>query len=549
MSYQVLALKWRPKKFKDVIGQKHITQSLKNSILKKKLGHAYIFSGTRGVGKTTIARIFAKAVRCESLDVDGNPCDICPSCIEVSSESSMNVIEIDGASNNSVENVRDLIGNIHYLPTRGNYKVYIIDEVHMLSVSAFNALLKTLEEPPRHVIFLMATTEPEKLLGTVLSRCQRFDCRNIALGELERHVGYIAEQEKIVFESQSLLKQICIQGRGSVRDTLSLLDQVLSFSEDNIIDEEAVVLSLGLARLSFVKKLVSCVLEGNIQELSSFYQKTLLENVSVKNIMTAILDFLYELIRNPGKLNELVQESFLPEAIKESLSLDEIIWIFESLSKDTTWILETYEPEKVFEIALQKICLRRTFFNKVSSQSKNPAVSSTSPLKEESVQKVNREKKKPSSSVMTQPASSIKPKDWVSFFSFLEESSPATASNLEQGSIVEEMKLFDKSLNVQYGFKESAKVFWEHLNENETKTRLEGLISKFFDIPLQGVDIKLNLLTKEQGLKKEFLSVAEKNQKRDELLSEQNKKELKSHPMIQEAEKLFNSKIDKVILN
>jgi len=548
MSYQVLALKWRPKKFKDVIGQKHITQSLKNSIIKKKLGHAYIFSGTRGVGKTTIARIFAKAVRCESLDADGNPCDICPSCLEVSSESSMNVIEIDGASNNSVENIRDLIGNIHYLPTRGDFKVYIIDEVHMLSVSAFNALLKTLEEPPKHIIFLMATTEPEKLLGTVLSRCQRFDCRNIALGELEKHVGYIAEQENVIFENPSLLKQICIQGRGSVRDTLSLLDQVLSFSENNLIDEEAVVLSLGLARLSFVKKLVSSILEGNIQELSNFYQKTLLENVSVKNIMTAILDYFYELIRNSNKLNELVQEKLLSETIKETLSLDEIIWAFESLSKDTTLILDTYEPEKVFEIALQKICLRRTFFNKVSDQS-NKSFSSPSLPKEESTGRVDTEKKKPNLDISSQRTVSAKPKSWESFFSFLEQSSPATASNLEQGSIVEKMKLFDESLKIQYGFKDSAKVFWEHLNENETKKRLEGFISKFFDIPLQGVDIKLNLLTKEQGLKEEFLSVAEKNQKRDELLNEKNKQDLKSHPMIQEAEKLFNSKVDKVILN
>ena len=548
MSYQVLALKWRPKKFKDVIGQKHITQSLKNSIIKKKLGHAYIFSGTRGVGKTTIARIFAKAVRCESLDADGNPCDICPSCIEVSSESSMNVIEIDGASNNSVENIRDLIGNIHYLPTRGDFKVYIIDEVHMLSVSAFNALLKTLEEPPKHIIFLMATTEPEKLLGTVLSRCQRFDCRNIALGELEKHVGYIAEQENVVFENPSLLKQICIQGRGSVRDTLSLLDQVLSFSENNLIDEEAVVLSLGLARLSFVKKLVSSILEGNIQELSNFYQKTLLENVSVKNIMTAILDYFYELIRNSNKLNELVQENLLSETIKETLSLDEIIWVFESLSKDTTWILDTYEPEKVFEIALQKVCLRRTFFNKVSDQS-NKSFSSPSLPKEEVTGRVDTEKKKPNLGISSQRTVSVKPKSWESFFSFLEQSSPATASNLEQGSVVEKMKLSDESLKIQYGFKDSAKVFWEHLNENETKKRLEGFISKFFDIPLQGVDIKLNLLTKEQGLKEEFLSVAEKNLKRDELLNEKNKQELKSHPMIQEAEKLFNSKVDKVILN
>ena len=370
MSYQVLALKWRPKKFQNVIGQKHITKSLRNSLVKKKLGHAYIFSGTRGVGKTTIARIFAKAIRCENLGVEGDPCEVCPSCLELISDASMNVMEIDGASNNSVENIRDLIGNVHYLPTRGQYKVYIIDEVHMLSVSAFNALLKTLEEPPKHVIFLMATTEPDKLLGTVLSRCQRFDCRNVALGELIGHVQQISQKESIIFSDPKIIKQICLQGKGSVRDTLSLLDQVLSFSDDNYISEDTVALSLGLARLSLVKSLTSSLLKGDIQNLSAFYKKILLENVPVKNIMTAVLDYFYDLIQSSEGLEALVQEKLITEELKSSIVLDELIWIFEIFSKDSTWILDAFGPEKVFEIVLQKVCLRRTFFNKELIQQK-----------------------------------------------------------------------------------------------------------------------------------------------------------------------------------
>ena len=193
MAYQVLARKWRPKKFQDVIGQEHVTKSLQNAIAKDKIGHAYMMVGTRGVGKTSVARIFAKAIRCENLTSDINACGTCKACLDFDTETSMNVIEIDGASNNSVDNIRELISNVHYLPTSGRFKVYIIDEVHMLSTNAFNALLKTLEEPPAHVVFIFATTEAQKLLGTVLSRCQRFDFRNVSVARLVEHVKEISK--------------------------------------------------------------------------------------------------------------------------------------------------------------------------------------------------------------------------------------------------------------------------------------------------------------------------------------------------------------------
>ena len=214
MSYQVLARKWRPKNFNEVIGQDHITRTLKNSVKTQKIAHAYLLTGTRGVGKTTIARIFAKAIRCENLQNETEPCLVCDACTAVDKSQSIDYIEIDGASNNSVEDVRELIENVQYLPTSGKYKVYVVDEVHMLTVNAFNALLKTLEEPPEHVVFIFATTDPQKLLGTVLSRCQRLDFKNVSVDVIKNHLAKIIEQEKLSVESENILYAIAKYARG-----------------------------------------------------------------------------------------------------------------------------------------------------------------------------------------------------------------------------------------------------------------------------------------------------------------------------------------------
>src|SRR6266550_543916 len=262
MSYQVIARKYRPQRFEDVVGQEHVTQTLTNAIEQKRIAHAYLFCGPRGTGKTTIARIFAKCLNCTDgpkVDFDDND----PRCKEITEGRSLDVLEIDGASNNGVEQVRELRETCKYAPANAKFKIYIIDEVHMLSTAAFNALLKTLEEPPAHVKFMFATTDPEKVLPTILSRCQRFDLRRIPTALIAKHLGTIAKKEGVKIEPAAL-QAIARGAEGALRDAESALDQLISFCGDKI--EEADVLSMfGLASQSQLLKLAHAIIAGEIE--------------------------------------------------------------------------------------------------------------------------------------------------------------------------------------------------------------------------------------------------------------------------------------------
>ncbi|MFK8066751.1 MAG: DNA polymerase III subunit gamma/tau [Gammaproteobacteria bacterium] len=236
MSYQVLARKWRPHCFEDMVGQRHVLQALTNALDSDRLHHAYLFSGTRGVGKTTIARIFAKSLNCEN-GVSAKPCGQCSSCTEIDEGRFVDLIEVDAASRTGVDDTRDLLDNVQYSPTRGRYKVYLIDEVHMFSKSSFNALLKTLEEPPPHVKFLLATTDPKKIPATILSRCLQFNLKRITPDQIEKQLKHILEEEKINFDDRSL-EMISFAADGSLRDSLSLLDQAISFCSGELKADE-----------------------------------------------------------------------------------------------------------------------------------------------------------------------------------------------------------------------------------------------------------------------------------------------------------------------
>ena len=266
MSYQVLARKWRPRYFAEMIGQDHVVRALTNALDQDRLHHAYLFSGTRGVGKTTVARIFAKSLNCEK-GVSSTPCGECTACVEIDEGRFIDLIEVDAASRTGVDDTRELMDNVSYAPTRGRYKVYLIDEVHMFSKSSFNALLKTLEEPPPHVKFLLATTDPQKLLPTVLSRCLQFNLKRVSVEQIAGHVSTILESESINSEPAAV-QRIARAADGSVRDSLSLLDQAIAFSQ-GAVTLEHVDAMLGGVSQQRVYDLLEAVHDGDAQQIFS----------------------------------------------------------------------------------------------------------------------------------------------------------------------------------------------------------------------------------------------------------------------------------------
>ena len=293
MAYQALYRKWRPQKFEDMVGQTAVTKTLKNAIIHHKTSHAYLFTGPRGTGKTSAAKIFAKAINCLNPQ-DGEPCNDCLLCKGITEGTIGDVIEIDAASNNGVEEIRDIRDKARYAPTQATYKVYIIDEVHMLSTGAFNALLKTLEEPPKNVIFILATTEPHKIPATIISRTQRFDFRRITNDEIIQRLRYILEQEEITYEEEAL-SVIARCANGGMRDALSLLDQVISFSDDKVSFEQAIQVSGSLTddlMIEFVRLLTQQQAQAALLQL----QDLLLLGKEASRLIEEWLEFSRDLL-------------------------------------------------------------------------------------------------------------------------------------------------------------------------------------------------------------------------------------------------------------
>ncbi|NLL70968.1 MAG: DNA polymerase III subunit gamma/tau [Epulopiscium sp.] len=363
MSYTALYRKWRPQTFDDVIGQDHIVRTLKNQIAGKRIAHAYLFCGTRGTGKTSTAKIFAKTVNCQH-SIEGNPCNQCELCRDQMEGSGMNVIEIDAASNNGVDNIREIREEVKYSPAKGRYKVYIIDEVHMLSTGAFNALLKTLEEPPPHIIFILATTDPQKIPATILSRCQRFDFRRISIGEMTQQLKKYMEIEQVDIE-ESALSYIAGIADGSMRDALSILDQCISFYFGEQITLEKVLQVLGAVDTQVYYDMTQALIQQDTQQCIELIQEVQMQGRDLIQFVLGLIKHFRDLLvvratkEAEGILNhskEQIQKLKEQSKIVEGNTLLRYIRVFSELESQMKY---ASQGKVLLEVAVMKLCQPR----------------------------------------------------------------------------------------------------------------------------------------------------------------------------------------------
>ncbi len=360
MSYTALYRKFRPDCFEDVKGQEHIVTTLKNQIKAERVGHAYLFCGTRGTGKTTVAKIFAKAVNCEQPK-DGSPCGECPACKAISVGASMNVIEIDAASNNGVDNIREIVEEVSYSPAEGKYKVYIIDEVHMLSIGAFNALLKTLEEPPSYVIFILATTEVHKIPITILSRCQRYDFRRITIDTITSRLRELMETEQIQVEEKAL-RYVAKTADGSMRDALSLLDQCIAFHFGQELTYDKVLDVLGAVDTEVFGRLLRHIQNRDVTGCIGLLEEIVMQG---RELTQFVIDFTWYLrnlllIKSSDGVEDVIDVSTdnLARLKEESemIETDSVMRYIRIFSELSGQIRYAVQKRILIEIALIKLC-------------------------------------------------------------------------------------------------------------------------------------------------------------------------------------------------
>ena len=360
MAYTALYRKFRPKTFNEMVGQEHITKTLKNQIVAGRVGHAYLFNGGRGTGKTSAAKILARAINCLNPK-DGEPCNECEICKEILSGANTDVVEMDAASNNSVEDIRSIREEVNFLPTSSKYRVYIIDEVHMLSTGAFNALLKTLEEPPEHVKFILATTEPQKLPATILSRCQRFDFKKISNSDIIKRLKEVCKKSEIEITDEAL-NTIAILSEGAMRDALSILERCVqdglkNINEDNIKD------LVGIPKITYIQEIIDGILEYNIEKVLTALVAVINEGKDVTNLTWELIKYTKDLLvyKTTNKI-ELYSEDEIKKLkeLAEKTTKDRLLNLVYELSELQNSIKTSSQKLIIFQAGIIKLCNKQT---------------------------------------------------------------------------------------------------------------------------------------------------------------------------------------------
>ena len=354
MAYKTLYRVYRPQRFEDVAGQEHIITTLRHAVEENKIAHAYLFCGPRGTGKTTIAKLLAKAINCTG---DIKPCDECENCKEITLGSHPDVIEIDAASNNGVDEVRSLIEKVKYAPTQGKYKVYIIDEVHMMSTGAFNALLKTLEEPPAHVVFILATTEPHKILPTIISRCQRFDFTKLSMLDIVNRMKKVITEEHYQCDDEAL-EMIAKLADGGMRDALSILEQCLAFNDQHLTIQDVNQI-YGIVSLENKIDFIKILLSKDMKKSLSMLEEMKMNGIDIKRLTLDLVDILKDIVIYRNTQDEsilFVLSKFYLDMIVPYITCEEALTFIDILMEASEKYAKVINPSIYFELAILKIC-------------------------------------------------------------------------------------------------------------------------------------------------------------------------------------------------
>ena len=356
MGYTALYRKFRPAKFSELVGQEHITKTIKNQIISDRVGHAYLFNGGRGTGKTSIAKILARAVNCLNLQ-DGEPCNECEICKAALDGSLTDIVEMDAASNNSVEDVREIREAVNFLPTKAKYRVYIIDEVHMLSTGAFNALLKTLEEPPKHVKFLLATTEPQKIPATILSRCQRFDFKRISNEDIIKRLKIVCEESNIEISDEAL-NLIATLAEGGMRDALSILERCNQDGEDKI-DENKIRDLVGIPKITYIKQIVESIINYDVDSSLKTIEEIIKEGKDLNNLLWEIIKYVKDILlfKSTGSIQTYTKEEIEDiKVLSEKISKEDLINLICNLSELENSMKMSTQKLIIFQTGIIKLC-------------------------------------------------------------------------------------------------------------------------------------------------------------------------------------------------